>query len=123
MRTSATWSKPRLGSITRPPFKSSDRITPGLRTVSPRRPAQHVGPLDRLLDAAEAAHAELLDAARQERIGAAHADFGAELQEAPDVRAGDARVHDIAHETHLDALDSPVFVADGQEIEQALRGI
>src|SRR2546422_11356167 len=77
----------------------------------------------RLLEAAEPAHAGLLDAARQERIGAAHADFGAELQEAPDVRAGDARVQDIAHETHLDALDSPVFVADGQEIEQALRGM
>src|SRR2546430_6759018 len=28
-----------------------------------------------------------------------HADFGAELQEAPDVRAGDARVQDVAHET------------------------
>src|SRR5206468_441131 len=87
------------------------------------QPVQHGGPLDRLLDAAEAAHAELLDAARQERIGAAHTDFGAELQEAPDVRAGDARVQDVAHETHLDALDSPVFVADGQEIEQALRGM
>src|SRR5436190_8179822 len=69
---------------------------------------QHVGPLDRLLAAAEAAHAELLDAARQERVGAAHADFGAELQEAPDVRAGDARSEEHTSElqSHSDLVCS-----------------
>src|SRR5437660_1387334 len=73
---------------------------------------QHVGPLDRLLDAAEATHAQLFDAARHERIGAAHAHFGAELGEAPDVRARHPRVQHVAHETHLEPGDLAVLVPD-----------
>jgi len=51
---------------------------------------QHVGPLDRLFDAAEAAHAQVFDAPGHERIGTAHPHLGAELREAPDVGARDA---------------------------------
>src|SRR2546425_12340027 len=32
-------------------------------------------------------------------------------------------MQDVAHEAHFDALDLPMFVTDGQEIEQALRGV
>src|ERR1043166_5641502 len=57
---------------------------------------QHVGPLDRLFDAAEAAHAQVLDAPRHQRIGTAHPHLGAELGEAPDVGARDAGVQYVA---------------------------
>src|SRR3989442_11025869 len=47
------------------------------------------------------------DAARHQRVGAAHGDLGAELREAPDIGARDARVQDVADEAHLHALDPP----------------
>src|SRR5438105_2648367 len=84
---------------------------------------QHVCPLDRLLDPAEAAHAQLFDAPGHERIGTAHGNLGAELREAPDVRARDAGVQHVAHETHLETGDLAVLVADREQVEQRLGGV
>src|SRR2546429_327557 len=118
MSTSAGWSKPRLGSITRPPLSSSGRIIPS--RAWPRRRARDARPLDRLLDAAEAAHAQIFDAAGHEGIGTAHAHFGAELREAPDVGARDAGVQHVAHEADFQARDLAVLVADREQVEQRL---
>src|SRR2546427_1660184 len=66
---------------------------------------------------------DLLDAARHQRVGAAHGDLGAELREAPDVGARDARVQDVADEAHLHALDPPQLVADREQVEEGLGGV
>src|SRR2546430_4745539 len=84
---------------------------------------QHVGPFDRFLDAPEPAHAELLDAARHQGVGPAHAHFGAELQQPPDVGTGHARVQDVAHQTDFEPGDLAVAVADREQIEQRLGGV
>src|SRR2546430_10318914 len=52
-----------------------------------------------------------------------HPDLGAELRESPDVRARDAGVEDVAREADLEALDAAVLVADGEQVEQPLRGV
>src|ERR1051326_8520560 len=82
---------------------------------------QHVRPFDPLFDPAEDLDPQLGDPARQQRPRTAHRDFGAELGEPPDVGAGDARVQHVAHETHFQALDLAVLVANRQQVEQRLR--
>src|SRR5213594_1698883 len=84
---------------------------------------QHVGPLDRFLEAAEPADAELFDAAWHQGVGSTHADFGAEFEQPPDIRAGDARVLDVAHQADLQPGDLPVLVANREQIQQRLSGV
>src|SRR5881394_3082406 len=84
---------------------------------------EHVGPFDGFLDAAEDLHAQLLDAARQQRPRPADGDFRAEFAQSPDVGARHARVQDITDQADLESLDLAVLVADGQQIEQRLGGM
>src|SRR2546427_4226804 len=60
---------------------------------------------------------------RSQRGRPAHAHLGAQLQQPPDVRAGDARVEDITHQTDLQPGDPAMRVADGEEIEERLGGM
>src|SRR5439155_15542935 len=54
-------------------------------------------------------------------LGPAQARRGGGRVRAPDVRASDARVQDVAHEADLQPCDAAVLVADREEIEQIGR--
>ena len=82
---------------------------------------ERVGPLDRLLDAIEHRHAELVDRVRQQRSRSADADLGAHLLEPPDVRPRDARVQHVADDADLDALEPLEVIAQREHVEQPLR--
>src|SRR5690606_28884483 len=82
---------------------------------------EHVGPLDRFLDAAEHVDAEIADVARQQCARRTYGDFRTQLREAPDVGARDARVQHVAHDTDAATLDRSAMVADREDVEQSLR--
>ncbi|MEY4403146.1 MAG: hypothetical protein RIR91_1181 [Verrucomicrobiota bacterium] len=60
---------------------------------------------------------------RDERGRAGEGDFGAELGEAEDVRAGDAAEEDVAEDGDLEPLDLAEALADGEGVEQGLRRV
>ena len=55
--------------------------------------------------------------------GPADAHLGAELGQSPDVAAGDTAVQDVAADRDLEPLDPLEPVAQGENVEQALRGM
>jgi hypothetical protein len=65
----------------------------------------------------------VVNALRAERGRADEGDVGAELGQAPDVAAGDAAVGDVADDEDVEAGDVAEPLADGVEIEQALRRV
>ena len=63
---------------------------------------------------------QLLDAAGQERAGAAHGHFGAELGETPDVRSGNAGMQNVPADADAAPLQVAQPIAQGENVEQAL---
>ena len=68
-------------------------------------------------------HAELLEVARHERARADERDARAELEQRVDVRAGDAAEKDVADDGDVQAGDAALLFADGEGVEQRLRGM
>ena len=63
----------------------------------------------------------MLEGFGQQRRRADEDHFGAELGQAPEIRSGDAAVGDVADDGDFQAFDFAEALADGVEIEQALR--
>src|SRR5882672_4206844 len=80
----------------------------------------HVGSLDRLLDALRDADPEALDLRRHHRGRPRDGDLGAELRQPPDVRARDAAVHDVAHDRDVKPRDSPALLPHREDVEESL---
>src|SRR6266850_6055272 len=83
----------------------------------------HVGPLDRLLDALRDADPETLHFRRHHRGRARDRDLGAELRQPPDVRARDAAVHDVAYDRDVEPGDPPALFPHREDIEKPLGGV
>ena len=79
-----------------------------------------VGLADGFLEVVADAHAVLLEAAGDQRAGAADGDFGAEFGEGPDVGSGDAAVDDVAEDDDFEALEGALLIENGVGIEEAL---
>ena len=67
--------------------------------------------------------AELLELARHQRARADERDVRAELEQRVDVRARDAAEEDVADDRDVQPGDRPFLFADGEEVEQRLRGM
>ena len=67
--------------------------------------------------------AEVLELARDERRRADEGDARTEFGEGVDIRAGDAAEEDVADDDDVDAGDAAEFFADGEGVEQGLRGV
>ena len=75
------------------------------------------------VDVVRDADAQLLELARDERAGADERDARAELEQRPDVRAGDAAEEDVADDGDVEAGDAAEALADGEDVEQRLGGM
>ena len=82
-----------------------------------------IRPLDGVLDVVEHRDVELVDRVGQQRARPADADGGAHLEQPPDVRAGNARVQDVAADADLEAVEPLEVIAQGEHVEQPLRGV
>jgi hypothetical protein len=80
----------------------------------------HVRTLQPALHVGVRPHAEALDAGGQERGRGHDADGGAHRQQEEDVRAGDARVQDVAADRDVQPLDPAELAADRERVEQRL---
>jgi hypothetical protein len=63
------------------------------------------------------------DLTGQQRARPAHADLGAQLRQPPDVGARHPRVQHVADDAHAQAVDAAAVVADGEQVQQRLRGM
>ena len=82
-------------------------------------------PSTRVVDALErrTVGPERLGVARHQRARAAEAHLGAERAEQQRVRPRDARVQDVAADGDDEALEVALLAADGERVEQRLRGV
>src|SRR6267154_1479576 len=89
------------------------------------QPQHHhnVGAVEALAHVAGDLDAHPLDAARQQRGGRDHAHPGAHGVEQEDIGARHPRMHDVAADRDGEALEPALVAADGQRIEQRLRGM
>jgi len=87
--------------------------------LHPQR-VDHVGAGEAVVEVVGDLAAEGLDPARQQRGRPAHGDLGAELAEGEDVRAGHARVRDVADDPDRAPLERPELVPQRVDVEQRL---
>src|SRR5882757_6861820 len=89
------------------------------------QPQHHhnVGAIEALAHVAGDLDAHPLDAARQQRGGSDHAHPGAHGVEQEDIGARHPRMHHVAADRDGEALEPALVAADGQRIEQRLRGM
>ncbi len=84
--------------------------------------------LKSFLDAEDAANrsarrTDFLELARDPHRGTAECEAAAKFTEEVDIGAGDAAVLDVAEDGDAEIFDGALAVADGEGIEQALRGV
>jgi hypothetical protein len=82
-----------------------------------------VGVGEGFLDLVGDAATHLFEDARDEGGGTAQGDAGAEFEEGPDVRAGDAAVEDVAEDGDVEAGDAAFLLEDGEGVEEGLGGV
>ena len=85
----------------------------------------HVGAFERFFDARDAADVgrERFEFARHPHRGAAERDADAKFAEQVNIGAGDAAVEDVAQDGEVPAFELAFAVANGERIEQRLRGM
>ena len=82
-----------------------------------------VGPRDRVFDRRGGAHAELRHLRQHQRGRPAPADFGAEGPQQPQVRPEHPAVQQVADDRDPEPLEPALAIADGERVEQGLRGV
>src|SRR6266481_1223067 len=89
------------------------------------QPEHHhdVGAIEALAHVAGDLDAHPLDAARQQRGGGDHAHPSAHGVEQEDIGARHPRMHHVAADRDGEALEPALVAADGQRVEQRLRGM
>ena len=78
---------------------------------------------DGFLDIMGDAAAHLFEDSRHQRGGPAQRDLRAEFGQRPDIGAGDAAVKNIAQDGDVQPRDLPFLFANGESIQQRLRGM
>ncbi len=84
-----------------------------------------VGAFEGVFDASGAAQAgrHVFEFARDPHRGAAQRDSRAEFAEKMNIRAGDAAVENVAENRDVPTVEAAFAIADGERVEQGLRGM